>query len=842
MDTLLQDLAQARARKRLRGRPFVTLAYAQSVDGSIAIARGLRSALSGPESLRFTHALRARHDGILVGVGTVLADDPELRVRLVDGRDPQPVIVDSHLSTPVEAKLLSQSGRRPWIGTTSGNGQRADRSGAPHDDGATPEIDRRAPIEARGARLFVSEPQANGWVDLAALLRQLHAAGIEHLMVEGGARIITSFLDARLVDYVAVTIAPTFMGGLSAVGELGRASATRRTRPGGGAGAPRPRAQPLDQRTSRRRPGDVGRDRLAGGVSRPRTSRDPPPRPALHRSPPHRNPRGAARAAAARTGAGGHPGLGAERGHRAAGVPRRPAAGSARRRDAGRARRRDVPLSVPLRLCVGRHGGRDRRRRRAARGSGGACSRSSRTRARSSRRWPISSAVPDGLPSERAVLYPHMETAVNLILDGEPAYDDAVLVDRPGRDRPAGDRAARAVPAVGAGRRRADAGARARWRGGWARARSVGGAEEWAALAGARGADLVYELSGDPSALDLAIAAAGHEARVVVGSWYGAKRAPIDLGGRFHRRRLRIVSSQVSHIGAALSARWDRARRREATWRALADIDTAPLVSHRFAVRRRGARLCAGRRRRSRRAADLADRRARDVKERSMSDPDSRLHRRHPARFRRAALPDRRRLGTREPAALAPLSVRGDLRGPALDRHGYLLDIAEVEPRLDGIVERYRDRMLNDLPEFAGENPSLERFARIIADRIVTDLPAGSVDAITLKLWESETAFASYRRAASARGAEAARATAPAPIPMRIALVDLRPTGSDLGRLHLRPRAGGGARRARASGRRGLAALARLRARGRGQRDRGRPARGRIATARSRTTSSSKTS
>lgn len=84
--------------------------------------------------------------------------------------------------------------------------------------------------------------------------------------------------------------------------------------------------------------------------------------------------------------------------------------------------------------------------------------------------------------------------------------------------------------------------------------------------------------------------------------------------------------------------------------------------------------------------------------------------------------------------------------GAELDRHGYLLDIAEVEPRLDGIVERYRDRMLNDLPEFAAENPSLERFARIIADRIVTDLPAGSVDAITLKLWESETAFASYRR------------------------------------------------------------------------------------------------
>jgi len=70
---------------------------------------------------------------------------------------------------------------------------------------------------------------------------------------------------------------------------------------------------------------------------------------------------------------------------------------------------------------------------------------------------------------------------------------------------------------------------------------------------------------------------------VVVGSWYGDKRAPVDLGGRFHRRRLRLVSSQVSHIAAELSARWDRARRADAVWRALGEIDTRPLVSHRVA-------------------------------------------------------------------------------------------------------------------------------------------------------------------------------------------------------------------------------------------------------------------
>jgi 6-pyruvoyltetrahydropterin/6-carboxytetrahydropterin synthase len=85
--------------------------------------------------------------------------------------------------------------------------------------------------------------------------------------------------------------------------------------------------------------------------------------------------------------------------------------------------------------------------------------------------------------------------------------------------------------------------------------------------------------------------------------------------------------------------------------------------------------------------------------------------------------------------------------GDRLDRHGYLLDIAEVEPRLDGVVERYRDHLLNELPEMAGVNPSLERFAGVIADRLAQDLPAGHVTTLTVRLWESATAFATCRRA-----------------------------------------------------------------------------------------------
>jgi len=214
--TLLENLAQARDRPRPRGRPFVTLAYAQSLDGSITVARGQRYALSGPEALRFTHALRARHDAILVGVGTVLADDPELRVRLVDGPSPQPVVVDSRLRTPPTAKLLAQPGGRPiWIAAAE---LAANRPHDAHDGGEQrARAERLGRIQAHGSRVVDCPALANGWVDLPALLGRLDAEGVRHVMVEGGARIITSFLEARLLDYAVVTVSPQFLGGLSAI-------------------------------------------------------------------------------------------------------------------------------------------------------------------------------------------------------------------------------------------------------------------------------------------------------------------------------------------------------------------------------------------------------------------------------------------------------------------------------------------------------------------------------------------------------------------------------------------------------------------------------------------------
>jgi threonine dehydrogenase-like Zn-dependent dehydrogenase len=98
------------------------------------------------------------------------------------------------------------------------------------------------------------------------------------------------------------------------------------------------------------------------------------------------------------------------------------------------------------------------------------------------------------------------------------------------------------------------------------------------------GADFTIEISGSPNALNDAVALTGFGGRIVVGSWYGEKRAPIDLGGKFHRSRQRIISSQVSTISGSLSDRWDKARRFETVWKVLARIHPESLITHRFQI------------------------------------------------------------------------------------------------------------------------------------------------------------------------------------------------------------------------------------------------------------------
>lgn len=184
-------------------RPFVTLAWAQGLDGSITTRRGSALALSGPESTRLTHQLRSLHDGILVGIGTVLTDDPQLTVREWSGPNPQPIVLDSLLRMPRSAKLFHHPDRRCWIlSVREGSGQY----------GSSAEI------------LQLACDDATPQVPLQDALRLLHEHGIRTLMVEGGARVITAFLRAQLADAVVITVAPKLVGGYKAIGSLGDSS------------------------------------------------------------------------------------------------------------------------------------------------------------------------------------------------------------------------------------------------------------------------------------------------------------------------------------------------------------------------------------------------------------------------------------------------------------------------------------------------------------------------------------------------------------------------------------------------------------------------------------------
>ncbi len=176
--------------------PFVTLSYAQSLDGCLTTRQGTSYPISAPASLTMTHSLRAAHSAILVGIGTVLADDPALTVRLVPGDSPRPVVVDSHLRTPPNARLLAGP-QAAWIATTA----------------AGAESPRRQVLAEAGARIVVLPADGSGRVDLAALLGWLGSEGIRSLMVEGGARILTEFLERGLANFAVITIAPVFLGG-----------------------------------------------------------------------------------------------------------------------------------------------------------------------------------------------------------------------------------------------------------------------------------------------------------------------------------------------------------------------------------------------------------------------------------------------------------------------------------------------------------------------------------------------------------------------------------------------------------------------------------------------------
>ena len=186
------------------GIPFVTVKYAQTIGGRIATRDGQSQWISSGSSLRYAHRLRTAHDTIMVGIGTVLSDDPRLTVRLAKGKSPIPIIVDSKLRIPLEAQVLA-SHDHVIIATTSKS-----------------DLDKANALRELRADVLSIKEDTEGQISMKDLLRILAKRKIASVLVEGGSGIITSLFRERLADRLVVCIAPKILGsGLEAIGDLG---------------------------------------------------------------------------------------------------------------------------------------------------------------------------------------------------------------------------------------------------------------------------------------------------------------------------------------------------------------------------------------------------------------------------------------------------------------------------------------------------------------------------------------------------------------------------------------------------------------------------------------------
>jgi diaminohydroxyphosphoribosylaminopyrimidine deaminase/5-amino-6-(5-phosphoribosylamino)uracil reductase len=184
-------------RRHTLGRPWITLKAAASLDGRMALASGESRWITGAAARRWAHLLRAEHDGILVGIGTVLADDPELTVRYTCGKSPLRIILNTSLSLMPNFCVLTE-GCLVLIG-------RGDKA-------------KISALEKNGVEVC-KLPIRGGCVDLNAALEEIVRHNVQLLMVEGGPRVLSSFIKKRLCDSLALFTAPSLMGEGYGLGE-----------------------------------------------------------------------------------------------------------------------------------------------------------------------------------------------------------------------------------------------------------------------------------------------------------------------------------------------------------------------------------------------------------------------------------------------------------------------------------------------------------------------------------------------------------------------------------------------------------------------------------------------
>ncbi|MEW6357512.1 MAG: bifunctional diaminohydroxyphosphoribosylaminopyrimidine deaminase/5-amino-6-(5-phosphoribosylamino)uracil reductase RibD [Planctomycetota bacterium] len=181
---------------RLLGLPYVTAKWAMTLDGKIATRTGDSKWISCEASRRMVHVLRSQVDAIMVGIGTVLQDDPELTARTPRGRNPRRIILDSRARVPLKSKIVRTARDVETIIATT----------------RTAPKKKSAALERAGCEVLVL-PARLGAVDLKRLMRTLGRRELSHVLVEGGAKVLTAMLAADLIDRVWVFIAPTILGG-----------------------------------------------------------------------------------------------------------------------------------------------------------------------------------------------------------------------------------------------------------------------------------------------------------------------------------------------------------------------------------------------------------------------------------------------------------------------------------------------------------------------------------------------------------------------------------------------------------------------------------------------------
>ncbi len=200
-----RELNEAYFKYMTTGLPLVTIKFAQTLDGRLATASGDSRWISSEEFRKRAHKLRASNDAILVGIDTILADNPQLTVRLVEGRNPTRIILDSRMRMPLDSEIVGTRDASPVIIVTT-----AQAGG-----------EKKSRLRDLGIEVLEARSDASGGIDLKGLLQALGERNISSLLVEGGARVITSFLRQKLADKVVVAIAPKILGkGTDAVGEL----------------------------------------------------------------------------------------------------------------------------------------------------------------------------------------------------------------------------------------------------------------------------------------------------------------------------------------------------------------------------------------------------------------------------------------------------------------------------------------------------------------------------------------------------------------------------------------------------------------------------------------------